>query len=97
MNIHVLKRPIISEKSIKEAEKRKFTFEVARDADKEMIKKAVENQFGVNVVSISTTFVKGRSIRTGKKRTVTPLSAMKKATVLLKEGQSISLFEGGQG
>lgn len=97
MNIQVIKRPIISEKSIKDAEKRKFTFEVSKDADKETIKKTIEKQFGVNVVSISTATLKGRTIRTGKKRTIMPVSSIKKATVLLKEGQSISLFEGGQG
>lgn len=92
----VVKRPIISEKSIKDAEKRKFTFEVNRMASKNVIKGTIEKMFSVNIVSLTTTMIKGRSMRIGKKRTVRPLSNWKKATVLLKEGQSIALFEGGQ-
>jgi len=94
---NIIKRAIVSEKSIQDASKRKFTFEVLPLSTKEMIKKAVEKQFGVNVLSISTTMIKGRTIRTGKKRIIIPLPKLKKATVLLKEGQSIALFEGGQG
>lgn len=97
MNSHILIRPIVTEKSIKDAERRKFTFQVSEKAGKNQIKEAVEKTFGVNVMSISTTKVKGRSMRTGKKRTEITLSAFKKATVRLKENQTIALFETGGG
>lgn len=81
---------------MKDAEKRKYTFEVSRLAHKDEIKKTVEKMFGVNVVSITSTLVKGRTMRIGKRRQIKNLSPFKKATVYLKEGQSIALFEGGQ-
>lgn len=97
MRGYILTRPIVTEKSIKDAQQRKFTFQVSTDAGKRDIKKAVEETFGVNVLSITTTTVKGRSMRTGKKRTEIILSPWKKATVRLKENQTIPLFEtGGQ-
>lgn len=95
MNSHILIRPIVTEKSIKDAEKRKFTFQVMEKAGKNEIKEAVEKTFGVHVLSITTTKIKGRSMRVGKKRTEIGLSAFKKATVRLKDNESIALFETG--
>lgn len=92
----IIKKPIISEKSMKDAEKRKYTFEVSKSSHKDEIKKAIEKMFSVNVVSVTSTVTKGRSMRFGRRRTVKNLSSIKKATVFLKEGQSIALFEGGQ-
>lgn len=96
MNKLIVKKPIISEKSLKEADKRKFTFIADKDAHKKDIKKTVEKMFGVNVISLTTTTLKGRSMRIGRRRTVKNLPALKKVTVLLKEGQSIAIFDGGQ-
>jgi large subunit ribosomal protein L23 len=95
MNSHILVRPIVTEKSIKDAEKRKFTFQVSEKAGKNAIKEAIEKAFNVNVTSITTTTGKGRSMRTGKKRVELSLSNVKKATVRLKENQTIALFETG--
>ena len=85
--------PIISEKSMSEANKGKFTFRVDKKADKEGIRKLVAEKFKVDVVSIATSIVKGKSRRFGTKRTETALSSWKKATVKLKEGQKISMFD----
>lgn len=88
-------KPVITEKSMQDAAKSKFTFMVARFADKPKIRKDIEEKFGVTVLGISTTVLKGRSVRTGKKRIEAQQSPIKKAVVQLKEGQKIGLFEVG--
>lgn len=91
----ILKRPIITEKSMKEAEKARFTFEVERQADKKTIKKTVENLFSVQVLSVATRIVKGKTKRFGKRAKQVALAEYKKATVQLSPGQKIGLFEVG--
>ncbi len=94
MNItDVIIAPIISEKSMKEAMNGRFTFKVAKNAGKEDIKKAVEDKFKVNVVSVSTMTVKGKTRRFGTRRIETALSVWKKAITQLKTGEKIDLFE----
>lgn len=97
MKMHdIIVRPIITETSIKNAEKGKFTFQVAVSANKDMIKKAIENVFSVNVVSVATNIQKGRTKRIGSKRTEVTVSASKKAIVTLKKGQVIGIFGVGE-
>lgn len=94
MNINsVIVSPIITEKSMANAAKNKYTFLVARHASKDEIKKAVEKKFSVSVVDISTTTIKGRSVRTGQRRIEMPLSPMKKAIATVKKGERIALFD----
>lgn len=85
--------PIISEKSMSDAGKGKFTFRVSRRADKLSIKKEVEKRFKVSVLSVSTITTKGRSKRTGTRRVEVLNQPIKKAIVKLKAGQKIALFE----
>lgn len=89
----VLKRPIITEKSFREAAKGFYTFEVDKRANKNQVKQAVEEQFKVQVVSVRTLNYKGKKRRFGKRRIETQTSAFKKALVKLKEGQKIDIFE----
>lgn len=91
----VILRPIISEKSMQHAEKGKFTFVVATTADKKAIKKEIEEKFKVNVIHVGTTIVKGRTKRVGKRREEVSQSRFKKASVALKTGQKIDIFEIG--
>lgn len=94
MNIlDVLQSPIITEKSMADAEKGKFTFAVALSADKKVIRQAIEEQFKVKVVGISTVIVKGKIKRVGKRRTEKKLGPVKKAVVTLEKGQKIELFD----
>lgn len=94
MNVYeVLRRPIISEKDTMIREQNKYTFEVARDANKPMIKEAVETIFNVEVVAVNTMNVRGKMRRVGKSRGMSP--DWKKAIVTLREGQRIDAFEGG--
>ena len=90
----ILKRPIITEKSMKEASLGRFTFEVNLRARKPEIRMAIEEKFNVNVRGIETIIVKGRKKRVGKRRILAKLSPWKKAIVKLTSGQKIDLFEG---
>lgn len=92
----VLIMPVISEKSIKDAENSRFTFIVRLDADKNEVKKAVEEKYGVNVLDIASAVVKNKIKRVGKKRTKKTLGSYKKAVVVVKKGQKISEFELGE-
>ena len=87
--------PVISEKSMSDASKGRYTFKVAKDATKKEIKKEVEEKFKVNVLKTSTISIKGRSLKAGTKRLEVVLSPFKKAIVLLKTGQKISIFDSG--
>lgn len=69
----------------------KFLFEVASDANKVEIRKAVETLFDVRVRKVQTMNVRGKPARLGRKRTVRP--TWKKAIVTLAEGQTIEYFE----
>jgi len=81
----VLLGPHISEKATIVAEKhRQFVFRVRPDANKLEIKKAVEKLFNVQVESVNTTVLKGKSKRFG--RSLGRRSDIKKAYVALKEG-----------
>jgi large subunit ribosomal protein L23 len=91
----VLISPLITEKSMIDAGAGKFTFRVAKSATKTDIKKAIEKNFPVHVTHISTSILKGKSIRTGIRRTQRPISATKKAVVTLKKGEKIGMFELG--
>src|SRR5437879_1151329 len=97
MDIHsIIIKPIITEQSMQNAEKGKFTFEVLKSANKDAIKMAVEKIFEVHVVSVATSIVKGRSHRTGNKRLEIKQSPWKKALVELKKGEKIGLFDVGE-
>src|SRR5437899_1984195 len=70
MDLHqILQKPVITEKSMTDAGKSKFTFVVAKHASKGQIKQAVEKTYGVKVVGIATSVVKGKTQRVGPKST----------------------------
>ncbi|MCM1577325.1 MAG: 50S ribosomal protein L23 [Ruminococcus sp.] len=86
-------KPIITEKSMGALAENKYTFRVAKNANKIEIAKAVEELFDVQVASVNTMNCKGRSRRVGMNRGTTP--DWKKAIVTLKEGsKSIEFFDG---
>ena len=96
MRVHdVVIRPIITEKSMTLAGKDKYTFAVAKSANKEQIKEAVEKLFKVIVMSVATIVEKGGSIRTGMKRVEVTKQPWKKAIVTVKKGEKIGVFEIG--
>lgn len=87
----IIRRPIITEKSALLAEKSVYTFEVAKDANKVEIKKAIEEIFGVKVVAIRTVNVHRKPKRMSRYEGFK--SAYKKAIVRLEPGQTIKAFE----
>jgi large subunit ribosomal protein L23 len=87
----IIRRPIITEKSALLAEKAVYTFEVAKDANKVEIKKAIEEIFGVKVVAIRTVNVHRKPKRMSRYEGFK--SAYKKAIVRLEPGQTIKEFE----
>lgn len=87
--------PLITEKSMIDAGNGKFSFRVSKSANKNDIKKEIEKRFSVNVVGISTNILKGKTVRTGNRRTEKKISDVKKAIVTLKKGEKIGLFELG--
>ena len=72
--------------------KPKYTFEVAADATKVEIRKAVERLFEVKVVSVRTMNCRGKDRRVG--RSVGRRRHWKKAIVEVAEGEMIDVFEG---
>lgn len=88
----VIIKPLISEKSVKQAEKGSYTFAVVRSANKKEIREAVHKTFNVDVTAIMTMTVKPGRKRVGVRRMEVDVSAWKKAIVSLKEGQKIDIF-----
>ena len=89
----VVKRPLITEKSERGREAaQQYAFEVHRDATKIQVKNAVEKLFSVHVTAVRTSIARGKVKRGG--RNIGRRPNWKKAIVTLKEGESISLFEG---
>ncbi len=72
----------------------KYTFKVAKSANKIEIAKAIEKLFkGVQVAKVNTVSVRGRKKRMGRSEGYT--SDWKKAIVTLKEGsKTIEFFDG---
>jgi large subunit ribosomal protein L23 len=94
MNSIVIK-PLITEKSMNDVTKGKYSFVVAKDASKASIKTAIKQQFNVTVVSVATSVQKGKTHRVGTRRVEVDRTSVKKATVMLKKGDKIGLFEPG--
>jgi large subunit ribosomal protein L23 len=88
----IVKRAMISEKGSLMLDKANtYVFEVAPGSNKLEIKKAVELIFNVNVLSVRTMNMYGKSKRLGVH--LGRRAHWKKAIVKLKEGQTIELFE----
>lgn len=89
----ILIKPIITEKSMREATIGRFTFEVNVDSNKAEISAAVATAFKVNPTSVQTVTIPARAKRVGKKRMELKSSKRKKAIVTLKTGEKIDLFD----
>jgi large subunit ribosomal protein L23 len=87
---NIVIRPIISEKSYRMIEHNRYTFEVAKEASKIEIGKAVEEIFGVKVTKVNTMRVSGKPRRVRYAKGYT--KSWKKAVVTLQEGDSIEMF-----
>ena len=87
----VIRRPLITEKTtVLREDDRTLVFEVARDANKIDIKRAVEQLLGPKVESVKTSLAHGKFKRQGK--FMGRRSDWKKAYVRLREGEKLPEF-----
>ncbi len=93
-------KPRVSEKSYGLSEKQNvYVFEVPAGANKQSVASAVSVQFGVTVLKVNVSNLKGKSKRTVTKR-ARPVpgrqNSVKKAYVTVKEGDSIAIFKSAE-
>jgi len=87
---NVLIRPRITEKATESADKNKYVFEVDTKSNKNQIRVAVEDMYGVKPVKINITKIPSKNVFSKGKKGVK--SGGKKAVVYLKEGDSIEII-----
>jgi large subunit ribosomal protein L23 len=95
----IIVRPVISEKSIDESNRGKYTFAVHERANKIQIKAAIEELYkkeNVTVVAVNVLTTKAKEKKRGTKRgrIVGYTTPWRKAVVTLAPGQKIEFFEG---
>ena len=90
----IIKRPIITEQSMEQTEMKRYTFEVAKSANKIEIAKAVEEIFGVKVVKVNTLNMQGKEKRTGAYPKGRRPSWKKAVVTLSEDSKTIEFFEG---
>ena len=90
----IIRKPVITEKSMADMAEKKYTFIVHVDANKSQIKRAVEEVFNVKVADVKTMRFEGKTKRVGVN--IGKRADFKKAVITLAEGSSIEFFEGMQ-
>jgi large subunit ribosomal protein L23 len=88
----VLRRPLITEKNTDLQSQNKYAFEIAAEANKPMVKQAVEKAFKVKVTKVNMVTIPGKARRIGRNQVIT--SPWRKAVVTLQAGDKIQFFEG---
>lgn len=92
-NYDIIRRPVVTEKSMASMSEKKYTFIVDIHANKSMIKRAVEDVFGVKVEDVKTARYIGKTKRVGVHVGKRP--DFKKAVIkLAQDSKSIEFFEG---
>jgi large subunit ribosomal protein L23 len=92
MEREVILRPLLTEKSYATIKDKKYTFVVAKDANKTEIKLEIEKRFDVQVEKVNTLNCHGKLKRMGRTQGYTP--DYKKAVVTLKkDSKSIAFFD----
>lgn len=91
----ILVKPLITEKMTEQGEtQNKFGFIVDRNATKPEIRKALEEFYGIEIDSLNTMIVPGKSKTNRRTGQVSGRSKIyKKAIFTLKEGFSLDFFE----
>ncbi len=89
MDLNLIKKPVITEKSTANAQFNKYIFEVRNDADKINIKKTIEDIYKVKVQKLNSLKVKSKpKVFKGQRGT---RSELKRIIVTLKEGNTIDM------
>ncbi len=91
----IILRPVISEKTMDESQRGKYTFAVRDDVNKIQIEAAIEEIFKVKVAAVNVLTTQSKQKRGGMRRSrvagrTTP---WRKAIVTLAPGQKIEFFE----
>jgi large subunit ribosomal protein L23 len=92
----VLRRPLVTEKSnYQSSTLHQYVFEVAHDANRTLVKDAIEKVFDVTVIRVNVINVPAkRSKKAKNRRSVISRSTYKKAIVTLAPEDRIPIFEG---
>lgn len=89
----VIKAPVLSEESTIQTESNnKYVFKVYPDANKEQIRKAVEDHYDVKVTSVNTMNYRGKKSARPGRRVYGRKADWKKAVVTLRDGDKIELI-----
>ena len=90
----IIKRPVITEQSMAQTEMKRYTFEVAKDANKIEIAKAIEEIFGVKVAKVNTMNMYGKEKRMGRYPAGRRPARKKAMVTLTADSKTIEFFEG---
>ena len=90
----ILVKPIITEQSMEDTAEKKYVFQVAINANKIEIKKAVEEAFGVKVEKVNTIRMDGKAKRQGAYPVGRRASYKKAMVKLAADSKTIEFFEG---
>jgi large subunit ribosomal protein L23 len=90
----VLLAPVVSEKSYNQIDENRYTFKVHKDAHRLQVRQAVEELFGVHVLSVNMAKVPPKPKRRGMHQGRKP--GWKKAVVHIRAGETIEIFGGAQ-
>ena len=90
----VIIRPIITEQSMEDLDIKKYVFEVAKDAGKIEIKKAIEEIFDVKVIKVTTTTIQAKEKRVGANSSGMTATRKKAVVKLSADSKNIEIFEG---
>ena len=90
----IILKPVITEQSMEATEEKKYVFQVAVDANKSEIKKAVEEIFGVKVEKVNTLRMDGKMKRQGAAPAGRRASYKKAMVKLTADSKTIEFFEG---
>ena len=89
MDLNLIKKPVITEKSTGNAQFNKYIFEVTKDANKSKIKATIEDLYKVKVEKLNSVIVKRKpKVFKGQRGT---RSEQKRIIVTLKEGNTIDV------
>ena len=89
MDLNLIKKPVITEKSTTNAQFNKYVFEVRNDANKKTVKGIIEETYKVKVEKLNSLNVKSKpKVFKGQRGS---RSELKRITVTLKEGSTIDM------
>ena len=89
MDLNLIKKPVITEKSTTNAQFNKYVFEVRNDANKRTVKETIEETYKVKVEKLNSLNVKSKpKVFKGQRGS---RSELKRITVTLKEGSTIDM------